>query len=85
LPLLTDSEQVVDVPPKLSARARVFSTGQGRRTDTTDAHPVAPGRPQAWSSPSHAWLWSRTHADDPDRHRPGHHQRGGDQPQSSRT
>jgi transposase len=31
----------VDVPPKLSARARVFSTGQGRKTDTTDAHSVA--------------------------------------------
>jgi transposase len=32
---------VVDVPPKLSARARVFSTGQGRKTDATDAHSVA--------------------------------------------
>ena len=39
--LLTDGEQVVDVPPKLSARARVFSTGQGRKTDATDAHSVA--------------------------------------------
>jgi transposase len=29
------------VPPKLSARARVFSTGQGRKTDATDAHSVA--------------------------------------------
>lgn len=28
-------------PPKLSARARVFSTGQGRKTDATDAHSVA--------------------------------------------
>src|SRR5205823_2723339 len=36
-----DGEQVVDVPPKLSARARVFATGQGRKTDATDAHPVA--------------------------------------------
>jgi transposase len=34
-------EDVVDVPPKLSARARVFSTGQGRKTDATDAHSVA--------------------------------------------
>ena len=33
--------QVVDVPPKLSARARVFATGQGRKTDATDAHSVA--------------------------------------------
>jgi transposase len=29
--LLADGEQVVDVPPKLSARVRVFSTGQGRK------------------------------------------------------
>jgi hypothetical protein len=29
--LLADGEQVVDVPPKLSARARVFATGQGGR------------------------------------------------------
>jgi transposase len=28
-------------PPKLSARARVFATGQGRKTDATDARSVA--------------------------------------------
>lgn len=39
--LLTDSQDVVDVPAKLSARARVFATGQGRKTDATDAHSVA--------------------------------------------
>ena len=39
--LLADGQEVVDVPPKLSARARVFSTGQGRKTDATDAHSVA--------------------------------------------
>ena len=39
--LLAAGEQVIDVPPKLSARARVFSTGQGRKTDATDAHSVA--------------------------------------------
>jgi transposase len=39
--LLAAGEQVLDVPPKLSARARVFSTGQGRKTDATDAHSVA--------------------------------------------
>jgi len=39
--LLTDGQEVIDVPPKLSARARVFSTGQGRKTDATDAHSVA--------------------------------------------
>ena len=39
--LLADGENVVDVPPKLSARARVFATGQGRKTDATDAHSIA--------------------------------------------
>jgi transposase len=31
----------VDVPAKLSARVRVFDTGQGRKTDPVDAHSVA--------------------------------------------
>ena len=35
--LLADGERVVDVPPKLSARTRVFTAGQGRKTDATDA------------------------------------------------
>jgi transposase len=39
--LVNDGEQVVDVPPKLSARARVFISGQGRKTDAWDAHSVA--------------------------------------------
>ena len=39
--LLADDQDVVDVPAKLSARARVFATGQGRKTDATDAHSVA--------------------------------------------
>ncbi len=39
--LLAEGETVVDVLPKLSARARVFVTGQGRKTDATDAHSVA--------------------------------------------
>jgi transposase len=39
--LVSDGEPVVDVPAKLSARARVFSTGQGRKTDLVDAHSVA--------------------------------------------
>src|SRR4051794_38108026 len=39
--LVADGELVVDVPAKLSARARVFSTGQGRKTDPVDAHSVA--------------------------------------------
>jgi transposase len=39
--LLGDGETVLDVPPKLSARVRIFATGQGRKTDATDAHSVA--------------------------------------------
>ncbi|QIK77229.1 IS110 family transposase [Nocardioides piscis] len=39
--LLAAGEEVVDVPPKLAARTRVFATGQGRKTDATDAHSVA--------------------------------------------
>jgi transposase len=39
--LAADGEPAVDVPAKLSARARVFSTGQGRKTDLADAHSVA--------------------------------------------
>jgi transposase len=39
--LVRDGEQVVDVPAKLSARARVFISGQGRKTDAWDAHSVA--------------------------------------------
>jgi transposase len=39
--LLADGEQVIDVPAKLSARMRVFATGQGRKTDATGAHSVA--------------------------------------------
>jgi hypothetical protein len=34
-------EPVVDVPAKLSARARVSSTAQGRKTHPVDAHSVA--------------------------------------------
>jgi transposase len=39
--LLATGEHVVDVPPRLSARTGVFATGQGRKTDATDAHSVA--------------------------------------------
>jgi transposase len=39
--LVADGETVVDVPAKLSARAGVFSTGHGRKTDATDAHAIA--------------------------------------------
>ena len=39
--LVADGEPVIDVPAKLSARVRVFSTGHGRKTDATDAHSVA--------------------------------------------
>jgi transposase len=39
--LVADGESVAGVPAKLPARARVFATGQGRKTDATDAHSVA--------------------------------------------
>src|SRR3954451_17940219 len=38
--LMADGERVLDVPAKLAARARVFDTGQGRKTDATDAHAI---------------------------------------------
>jgi hypothetical protein len=39
--LVAAGETVLDVPAKLSARARVFSTGHARKTDVTDAHAIA--------------------------------------------
>jgi transposase len=39
--LVADGETVLDVPAKLSARARLFDTAQGRKTDPADAHCVA--------------------------------------------
>ena len=39
--LIADGEIVLDVPAKLSARARVSATGQGRKSDPVDAHSVA--------------------------------------------
>ena len=39
--LVADGEIVVDVPAKLAARARLFDTGNGRKTDPADAHSVA--------------------------------------------
>jgi len=39
--LIPAGEDVVDVPAKLSARMRVYATGQGRKTDDTDAHSIA--------------------------------------------
>jgi transposase len=38
--LIASGERVWDVPAKLAARARVFDTGQGRKTDATDAHAI---------------------------------------------
>ncbi|HEY3033217.1 MAG TPA: IS110 family transposase, partial [Streptosporangiaceae bacterium] len=38
--LLASGERVLDVPAKLAARARVFGTGQGRKTDPADAHAI---------------------------------------------
>jgi hypothetical protein len=42
--LLADGEQVVDVPPGPPARTGVFTAGQGRTTDATDARSRRPGR-----------------------------------------
>ncbi|MGB7818681.1 MAG: hypothetical protein WBL35_08090 [Ornithinibacter sp.] len=39
--LLADGEHVVDVPAKLSARARLLDTGHNRKTDAHDPHAVA--------------------------------------------
>ena len=39
--LLEAGEHVLDVPPKLSARARLFDTGHNRKTDARDAHSIA--------------------------------------------
>ena len=39
--LLEAGEQVLDVPAKLAARARLLDTGHGRKTDAHDAHSVA--------------------------------------------
>lgn len=39
--LVALDQRVVDVPPKLSARLRMFDTRQGRKTDPDDAHCIA--------------------------------------------
>jgi transposase len=39
--LVADGETVVDVPPKLSTRARIFDRGHGRKNDPVDARTVA--------------------------------------------
>ncbi len=39
--LRADGEHVVEVPAKLSARARLLDTGHNRKTDAHDAHAVA--------------------------------------------
>ncbi len=39
--LVADGETVIDVPPKLSTRARMFDVGHGRKNDATDARTAA--------------------------------------------
>ena len=39
--LVADGERVIDVPPKLSTRARMFDVGHGRKNDPVDARTVA--------------------------------------------
>ena len=46
--LIADGESVIDVPPRLSARARVFATGQGRKTDAGRRALGGAGRYCAW-------------------------------------
>jgi transposase len=48
--LLADGEHVVDVPAKLSARARKLDTGHNRKTDAHDAHAVASVAVHPWPS-----------------------------------
>jgi transposase len=75
--LLSEGEEVVDVPPKLSARTRVCATGQGRKTGTTDANSLGwvgtrmAGFARWWPTGSsrccgswstHAARWARTSA-----------------------
>ena len=38
--LLASGGRVLDVPARLAARARVFDTGQGRKTDAAGAHAI---------------------------------------------
>ena len=45
--LLADGEHVVDVPAKLSARARLFDTGHNRKTDAT----TRTRSQRSWSAP----------------------------------
>ena len=39
--LVADRESVIDVPAKQAARVRVYSTGNGRKNDPTDARSIA--------------------------------------------
>lgn len=39
--LVADGETVIDVPPKLSTRARMFDVGHGRKNDAADAKTAA--------------------------------------------
>ena len=47
--LAASGESVVDVPPKLSARVRVLSTGNARKNDGVDALAIAFCPPRATS------------------------------------
>jgi transposase len=51
--LVADGETVLDVPARLPAQLRVFSTGNGRKTDPAGAHSVALAAcgPRTWSRP----------------------------------
>lgn len=44
--LVAEGETVLDVSTRRAALVRVFAGGNGRKTDDTDAHSIAPGGPQ---------------------------------------
>lgn len=39
--LVADGDVMLDVPPKLSTRARIFDVGHGRKNDPSDARTIA--------------------------------------------
>ena len=61
--LASGGEEVVDVPPKLSARVRVLSIGHGRKNDELDATSAALAAEVAqWSpGPGTPGRWNRRH------------------------
>ena len=57
--LVGDGEQVLDVPAKLAARARLLSVGHGRKSDPHDAVSVAIAAHSAPSCARSGWRTRR--------------------------